>query len=90
MSHFLEASDYALHLPVHHQLLNLSDGFGRVQPFRAGLGAVHDGVAAVELERVLDIIEPVAGCFVPAVDDPAVGMQQDGGAKVTLQDSTSS
>src|SRR5690606_19052631 len=42
-----------------HQLLGLGDRLGRIQPLRAGLGAVHDGVAAVELEWVLEIVEPL-------------------------------
>src|SRR5581483_3717250 len=33
-----------LSLPVHQHLLDLGDGFGRVEVFRADLGAVHDGV----------------------------------------------
>ena len=38
-------------LAFEHQLLDLADGLRRVQPLGAGLGAVHDGVAAIELER---------------------------------------
>jgi hypothetical protein len=35
-------------------------------------------VAAVEPERVLKIVEPLAACLVAAVHDPAVRLQQDG------------
>src|SRR5207302_4332538 len=45
-----------LDLPLDHLQLELGDGFGRVQALRAGLGAVHDGVAAVEPERVFEIV----------------------------------
>src|SRR3546814_10728715 len=51
---------------------------------RAGLGAVHDGVAAVEPEGILELVEPLAGRLVTAVGDPAVGAQQDGGAEVAV------
>src|SRR3546814_13167549 len=51
---------------------------------RAGPGAVHDGVAAVEPEGILELVEPLAGRLVTAVGDPAVGAQQDGGAEVAV------
>src|SRR5262245_29985748 len=56
----------------------------RVQPLGAGLGAVEDGVAAVEPERVLELIEALARALVPAVLDPAVRLQQDGRAEITV------
>ena len=38
-----------------------------VEALRAGRGAIQDGVAAVEPERVFEIVEPLAGCLVAAV-----------------------
>src|SRR5262245_26337944 len=52
---------------------------------RAGVGAVHDGVAAVEPERILEIVEPLAGCLVAAVHDPAVRLQERGRAEEALR-----
>src|SRR5262249_46309253 len=72
------------HLPIDHQVLDLGDGLGRVEALRARLGAIHDGVAAVEPERILDIVEPLAGRFVAAVADPALRLQQRGGAEEPL------
>ena len=60
------------HLPLDEHLLDLGDGLGRVEALRAGLGAIHDRVAAVEPERVLKIVEPLAACLVAAVYDPAL------------------
>src|SRR6478672_13098615 len=71
-------SDRGSHLPLDEHLLDLGDGLGRVEALRAGLGAIHDRVAAVEPERVLKIVEPLAACLVAAVHDPAVRLQQDG------------
>lgn len=48
------------HLPLNEHLLDLSDGLGRVEVLRAGLGAIQDGMAAVEPERVFKIVEPLA------------------------------
>ena len=35
-------------------LLDERDGFAGVESLRAGLGAIHDGVAAVQLEGVVE------------------------------------
>ena len=53
-------------------LFDVRDGFSRVQVLGAGLGAVHDGVAAVELERVVELREPLLGELVARVLDPPV------------------
>src|SRR3984885_9029567 len=64
-----------LNLPLDHLQLEFGDCLGGVQSLRAGLGAVHDGVAAIEPERILEIVEPFTGGFVAAVLDPAGGLQ---------------
>src|ERR1700704_4873586 len=70
--------------PLDHHLLDLGDGLGRVEALGAGLGAIHDGVAAVEPERVLELVEPLALGLVAAVGQPAIGLQQDGGSEIAL------
>src|ERR1700732_4764627 len=60
------------------------DGLGRIEALRAGLGAVHDGVATVEPERIFNIVEPFADGFIAAVLDPARRLQQRRGAQETL------
>ena len=67
-----------------HHFLNLCNGFCRVQTLGAGLGAVHDRVAAIEFERVFQLVETLACRFVAAVDDPAVGVEQCGRAEVAV------
>src|ERR1700759_4801921 len=71
----------ALHLPLDHLELEFGNRLGRIETLRAGLGAVHDGVAAIEPERVFEIVEPLAGSFVAAVLDPAGRLQQCGGSE---------
>src|SRR3546814_2758110 len=68
-------------LPLGLELLDLGDRARRAQPLGAGVGAVHDRVAAIEAERVFQLIEPLAGIFVAAVGEPAIGLEQDRGAK---------
>src|SRR5277367_1946308 len=46
-------------------LLDFADGLGRIEILRAGLGAIHDGVAAIQPERILEMVEPLAGRLVP-------------------------
>src|SRR5690606_34790895 len=53
-----------------------SERFGRVQPLRAGRRTVADGRAAVEPERVLQLVQALARRLVSAVDQPAVGLEQ--------------
>ena len=48
------------------------------------MGAVHDGVAAVEPEGILEVVEALAGVLVAAVGDPAIGLQQDGRAQIAV------
>src|SRR3546814_1813470 len=50
---------------------------GGRQALGANVRAVHDGVAAIEAERVLKLIQPFARHFVTAVGQPAIGLQQD-------------
>ena len=64
------------------QLLDLSDGATGVEALGTGLGAVHDGVTPVHTEGVPQSVQPLGLLAVSAVDDPPVGLHQDGGAKV--------
>merc|ERR1719231_1548081 len=50
----------------------------------AGLGAVHDGVAAVKLEGVVEGLEALGAEVVAGVLDPAEGLHEDGGAEVRV------
>ncbi len=69
-------------LDQHH--LGLRDRLGRIQALGAGLGAVHDGVAAEQLERIFELVQAITGGLVAAVDQPAVGLQQHGRAQVAI------
>jgi len=66
------------------KFLDLGDGFARVQTLGAGLGAVHDGVAAIDRERVLQLVQALGGMLITGVDDPAVGLHEHGGAEVLV------
>src|SRR5688572_15732540 len=78
------AKQQTLNLPLDHLLLDFGDGLRRIEPLRAGLAAVQDGVTTIEPERVFQIVEPLAGRFVAAVHDPAVGLQQRGRSEIAL------
>merc|ERR1740130_2543284 len=64
--------------------LDLRDGLARVQVLRAGLAAVHDGVTAVDLEGVVEELEPLLLLGVPAVGQPAIRLQQHCGTQVLV------
>src|SRR6266404_5935891 len=71
-----ESGLYGSNLAFDQLELEFGDGLGRIEALRAGLGAVHDGVATIKPERVLEIVESFAGGFVAAVLDPARCLQQ--------------
>src|SRR6516225_2340158 len=64
--------------------LNFGDGLGRIEAFGASLGAIENGVAAIQSKRVFEIIEPRPGRFIAAVDDPAARLQQRGGPEIAI------
>src|ERR1700719_4074685 len=67
-----------------HHSLGIGNRARRVELFRAGLGAVHDGVAAIEPERILEPVEALAGALIAAVGEPAIGLQQDRRAEIAV------
>src|SRR5882757_9391642 len=71
-------------LPLDHLQLELGDRFRRVEALWAGLCAIHDGVAAIEPERILEIVEPLAGGLIAAIGDPSRRLQQRGRAEKTF------
>src|SRR3954447_25068182 len=79
-----ERGDDRSNPPLDHLQLELGDRFRRVETLRAGFCAIHDGVAAIQPERVLEIVEPLACSFVAAVGDPARRLQQRGRAEKTF------
>src|SRR3954447_19875020 len=79
-----EREDDRSNSPLDHLQLEFGDGFRRVETLRAGFCAIHDGVAAIQPERILEIVEPLAGGFVAAVGDPARRLQQRGRAEKTF------
>src|SRR3984957_7792846 len=71
-------------LTLHHHLLDLGDRACRVQVLGTRVGAVHDGVTAVQAEGILQLIEALPLGVIAAVDDPAVSRQQRGGPEEAL------
>src|SRR6185437_4918057 len=74
----------ASRLPLDQHFLDLGNRLGGVQILRADIGAVHDGVAAVQPEGILQLIQALAGGLIAAVDDPAVGREQRRGTQKAL------
>jgi len=52
---------------------------------RAGLGAVHDGVATVELEWVIEVGKTLGGLAVTRVGNPTEGLHEHGRSKVVVR-----
>jgi len=62
---------------LQHQFLDFADGFRGVQSFRTGARAIHDRMATIEFEGIFQIIQTCTGVFIAAIDDPAIGLQQN-------------
>ena len=63
-------------------LLDLSNGKRRVQPLGTSPGAIENGVATVERHAVVEGVLALGRLLVARVGDPAVRLQQHGGAQV--------
>mgnify|MGYP007002851536 CR=1 FL=1 len=63
--------------PLDFHLLDLGDCLCRVQSLRTNARAIHDGVAPIQAERILERVETFAGHLVAAVGEPAIGLEQD-------------
>jgi hypothetical protein len=61
--------------PRGHHLLDLADGACRVQILWASFRAIHDRVATIQAERILELIKPITRSFVATIDDPTIGGQ---------------
>ena len=71
-------------LALNHHFLDLGNGFGWIQALGTGFGAIQDRMTAVKPERILDAIKPLPLQFVATVDQPAIGLQQNGRSKITV------
>lgn len=54
-----------------YPLLDGADGLARVEALGAGLGAVHDRVAAVQLEGIVQLRQTLGGALVATVLNPS-------------------
>ena len=64
-----------------HQFLEFGDGSGGIEALRTVDCAIHDGVTTIQAEWILKCVESFTGGLITAIDDPAVGLQQDRGPK---------
>ena len=73
-----------LALALDHHMFDIGNRLGRVQPLRANLRAVHNGVATIELERIFKVIEALASAFVAAINQPAISLQERGRPQIFI------
>lgn len=67
-----------------HLLLDLGDGVTWVETLGARPCAVKNRVASVQAHRVVEGVLSLGLSLVTRIDDPSVGLQEDGGTKVLL------
>src|SRR5512146_943979 len=71
--------------PLHHHLLDLGDRLRGIEALGANIRAIHDRVAAIKPERILEMIESFAGRFVARIREPAIGLQKRRWTKIALR-----
>ena len=67
-----------------HLLLDFSDGFAWVEPLGACARTVHDSVATVELEVVVQSLQTLLCGFITRVNDPTVRLHQHSRAEILV------
>lgn len=67
-----------------HRLLDLLDRLAGIQPLRTRPRAVQDGVAPVQAHAVVQHLLALGRALVARVGEPAVRLQEHGGAEVLL------
>ena len=67
-----------------HTLLNLLNRLPRVQSLGTGPATIHNGMTSVQRHAVIQHTLPLLLMLVPGICQPAVGLEQHGGAKVFL------
>lgn len=80
--HLITQHPFFFLCPNGHRLLDLGNGLAGVQALGASTRAVEDGVATIQTHRVLELGLARSRLLVSGVDQPSVGLQQDGGAEV--------
>ncbi len=60
--------------PFKERFLEMGDRFGGIEVLRTGFRAVHDRMASIEPEGILQVVKTLARRLVTAIDDPAVSV----------------
>src|ERR1700751_2767554 len=67
-----------------HHVFGVGDRTRGVQSFRARLRAVHDRMAAIETEWILEALKRLAGGLIAIISEPAIGLEKDGRTKILV------
>ena len=67
-----------------HALFDLCNGLARIQVLGTDLGAVHDCVASIQFEGIVQVVQPFLGHFVAGIFDPSIGLHQNGRSQVLV------
>ena len=69
---------------VRHSLFDLGNRLSGIEMLGADLCAVHDGVAAIQFEGIIQIVQSLLGHLITRVLDPSVCLHQDGGSEILI------
>ena len=66
----------ALDRATNQHFLDFTDCLGGIQSLRANIDAIHDGMAAEQAVRILEVIETLFSCVITIVSDKTICLQQ--------------
>lgn len=52
--------------------------------FGTRLGTIHNGMTAIQLERIIQVLESLLSGGIPGIGNPSVGLHQDGRSEVLV------
>ena len=75
---------YYVLVPLRQLFLDFGNRFARIQVFGTDLGAVHNGVTAVQFERVIEFAQTLGRVSVAAIFNPAKGLHEHGRTQILV------
>ena len=67
-----------------NRMLNLMNRSSRIQVLRASMRAIHNGMASIQLIRIIQTLQSLLGHLITRIRDPPIRLLQDGRSQVLI------
>ena len=65
-------------------LLDVGNGLSRIQMFGTNLGAIHNRVASIQLEGIIQFFQSLFGGTITRILNPTIGLHQHGWSQILV------